>query len=129
MLLTKRTYQTSSTSQTQRRCFVILERRFSNAFVNRLNLEDGHPCRVRAIFLHDDKVRLDIYSLRSFDRAHTILYRALCSDLDYSGELAFGTVDYQVGVKLLHGEELTLRIFLRPRHLHRTGNVRLGVVR
>jgi len=131
----KTLYSQPAETQTQR-CSATLRRRFSDVFIGKIIRQDDQPCWLKAAFVHDDKLRLDICSLGSFDRAHTVLYRTLkrdCSDCDYAGELGWGIRCHQIGVTLtlLHGE-LALRIFLRPRHLHRatrTGNARLEVVK
>jgi hypothetical protein len=95
-------------------------------------LEDNHACWLKAIFLHDDKLRLDIYSLRSFGRASIVLNKTLKLESwnsDYIGEVGFEARRYQVGIRLVHGEELRLEAYFRGRHLHTRTDPRLEVVK
>ena len=102
----------------QPRCSALLERIASRAFARDLKLEDDHPCRVKAVFSQDGEcLEINLYSLRSLDRARTILRRTAKFapwNSDFINELVFEGRHYQVGVTLVHGERLRLRIYFRP---------------
>ena len=106
----------TSSDASQRRCLAILDR-FTYAFVGSLNLEDDHAVRIKAILSQDqERLSVDVWSLRNFYRAKTVLHRTLRLndwESDFVGVLVFLGRRYQLGATLIHGHELQLKIFFR----------------
>jgi hypothetical protein len=105
------------------RCSTIL-RRSINGFVGSVELEDSHPCGVRVVFRDGESLRIDIFSCADSWKRHTILRRNpklhSWEDSDFVGILALeNECRYFVGVVVLSGQDLKLKVYFRPLHLQK----------